>query len=315
MRDTNREATDGNGWAKYVCAADLVALQSVPDEPGVLICPTCGHRTDTPGEGVLGDAFDIHHRQWGLRADPHIWWAVRDLVGATPTPATRDEIRAAFVDSASQVADVDLDHTDDLRPYRAHLDQGGMSGGFVDVQWWRTKGIPLLVDRADDRRPPAPAATTTSATGGTAGNRVVGVLVWLVVLAIPAALVGGGVFLLYQAAWGTPVEATVLSCDTTGGVFGGASTYGTDCVAEWEIDGRLVVGGFNGGNGESDVGKTVDATVRGDTAYSRSIVLPIVLLVLGLPFLAVPFFAIRRAFRRRRQSAAGGPQATGAAMV
>ena len=245
---------------------------------------------------MLADGFDLVHRQWGLRADPHIWSAVRDLVGPTPTPATRDEVRAAFVDAVRQVADVDLEHTEDLHPYRRHLDRGGMSGGVVDVQWWRTKGVPLLVDRAWARRPPVSVPTSSDGTGS---SRLVGVLVWLVVLAIPAALVGGGVFLLHQAAWGTHVEATVVSCETSGGVIGGAATYRTDCVAEWEIDGRVVVGGFNGGNGESDVGRTVDATVRGDTAYSRSITLPIVLLVLGLPFLAFPILAIRRRHRAR----------------
>jgi hypothetical protein len=104
-------------------------------------------------------------------------------------------------------------------------------------------------------------------------------------------------FLLYQRAWGTRVEATVLSCDTSGGVFGGASTYRTDCVAQWEIDGRVVVGGLDGGNGERDVGRTIDATVRGDTAYSRSIVLPVILVALGLPFLALPLLAVRRRLR------------------
>jgi len=41
-------------------------------------------------------------------------------------------------------------------------------------------------------------------------------------------------------------------------------------------------------HGASDVGKTVAATVRSDTAYSRSLVLPIVLIGLGLPFLLIP---------------------------
>jgi hypothetical protein len=80
-------------------------------------------------------------------------------------------------------------------------------------------------------------------------------------------------------------------------VFGGASTYRTDCVAQWEIDGRVVVGGLDGGNGERDVGRTIDATVRGDTAYSRSIVLPVILVALGLPFLALPLLAVRRRLR------------------
>jgi hypothetical protein len=122
---------------------------------------------------------------------------------------------------------------------------------------------------------------------------VVTVLVWMVVLAIPLASIGGGVFLLYQRAWGTRVEATVLECGLSGGINSGASTYRQDCTASWTIDGHEVVGGFSGGNGDSDVGHTVDATVRGDTAYSRSLLLPVILILLGLPFVVLLAFTRR----------------------
>ena len=57
---------------------------------------------------------------------------------------------------------------------------------------------------------------------------------------------------------------------------------------------------LNSGNGTSDVGKTVDATVRNGVAYSRSLALPIVLIVLGLPFLILPVNAITRRVRQGR---------------
>lgn len=59
------------------------------------------------------------------------------------------------------------------------------------------------------------------------------------------------------------------------------------------------MGNYEVGNGQGDVGKTVEVTVRGDTAYSRSLGLPIILLVLGLPFLVLLVFAIRGAIRDR----------------
>ena len=55
-----------------------------------------------------------------------------------------------------------------------------------------------------------------------------------------------------------------------------------------------MVGNFDGGGGLSDVGATLDATVRGDTAYSRSLVLPIVLIALGLPIPVVLLLVNRR---------------------
>ncbi len=149
----NLTEADGYGLSAYLCSRDRARLVSIPDAPGVLRCPTCGHRTDARGEGVLEDGFDVLHRQWGLRGDPHAWSALRDLVGATPTPPERAAVRAAFVDGLRRVADVDLDTVEDAVVYRERLDHGGMSGGSLDMNWWRTKGIPLLVDRATGRRP------------------------------------------------------------------------------------------------------------------------------------------------------------------
>lgn len=301
--------TDSYGMAAYVCARDRTSLEPVTDSPGVLRCPTCGYRTDTPGDGVLGDGFDVIHRQWGLRGDPHAWSAMRDLVGALPTPPTRDAIGAAYVDALCRVADVDLDDTEEAVVHREHLDHGGMSGGALDVVWWRTKGLPLLVDRAADRRPVSPPVETAfDGNGPSAATRprrgakkVVGdVVVFAVVLAIPVATIGGGTFLLYQRAVGTRVEATVIECDLSGGRAGGVSTYREDCIAEWTIDGEKVVGGLSGGSGGWEPGETVDATVRGDTAYSRSLGLPVLLIALGLPFLAVLVLAGRAKRRSRR---------------
>lgn len=125
-------------------------------------------------------------------------------------------------------------------------------------------------------------------------------LALLVVLAIPVATIGGGVYLLYQRAVGTWVEATVIECDVSGGRAGGVSTYRESCIAEWTIDGETVVGGLSGGSGGWEPGETVDAAVRGDTAYSRSLGLPILLIALGLPFLAILVLA-GRAKRRGGQ--------------
>lgn len=147
---------DQYGYPAFCCAADNSNLQ--PSEPEddagtVLQCPTCGYRTDTPGRGVLDDAFDVIHRQWGLRGDPHVWSAMRARLADTVTPDDPGEVRELLIDAVRVVADVDIDGCDEKSVYRAHLNHGGMSGGSVDVEWWRTKGLPLLVARAIARRP------------------------------------------------------------------------------------------------------------------------------------------------------------------
>lgn len=150
--DLTPQLIDQYGRPAYCCATDGSALEGPADE-AVLRCPTCEHRTDTPGDGVLADGFDIVHRQWGLRGDPHVWRAIRDQLADVPTPSDAEAVRQLFVASVAEVAQVDIDAETETSVYRRHLDHGGMSGGSVDIRWWRTKGIPLLVERALARRP------------------------------------------------------------------------------------------------------------------------------------------------------------------
>lgn len=163
MRGLN--AQDRYGMAAYLCFVHHTELQPVPGVPGVLECATGRHRTDEPGAGVLGDGFDVIHRQWGLRGDPHVWGAVRELVATTPTPGDPGRIRKAYVDAFRRVVDVDVDQSEESKVYRADLDHGGMWGGWVDLEWWRTKGIPLLVTRAADRRPTSPEQSVGRSPG------------------------------------------------------------------------------------------------------------------------------------------------------
>jgi hypothetical protein len=283
------DAVDGSGMAAYYCGRDRTPMQAVPDAPGVLRCARCGHRTDLPGAGVLADGFDVVHRQWGLRGDPHVWEALRTAVGGDPTPADPAEVQAAFSAGLRRVAGIDVESGDGQAVQRGEFAHGGMSSGMVDVGWWRDRGVPLLVQRAVQRRPARLVARPSVIST---------VLVWILVLAIPAACLGGGGWLLYQRAVGTPVRATVLSCETSANWSRYAPRATQSCVAQWSVDGRIVVGNFDGGDGASDVGRTVDATVRGDTAYSRSLGLPIVLIALGLPIPIVLLLARRR--RRAR---------------
>lgn len=147
---------DQHGYPAFCCATDHTNMQpSDPDDAAgtVLQCPKCGYRTDSPGRGVLDDAFDVIHRQWGLRGDPHVWAAIRARLADTVTPDDPAAVRELFVDAVQAVAEVDIDEIDERTVYRAHLNHGGMSGGTVDIEWWRTKGLPLLVARATARRP------------------------------------------------------------------------------------------------------------------------------------------------------------------
>ena len=134
------------------------------------------------------------------------------------------------------------------------------------------------------------------------GKAAVGIAV-LVELAV----LGGGMFLLVQRETGTRARATVTGCVESGG-----GRYATiDCSGTWVVGGSLVGGnghvvvGTVQGAAQGDVGKTVDVTVSGDTAYVRSITLPLALIGLGLALPAlVAFVALGTRRQRRRRAGA-----------
>ena len=96
----------------------------------------------------LADAFDAHVQQYGGRGDLHLWNAMRERLAGVPVPEGEDAVRAAFVAAFNEIVGVDLDTEPERRVFRKELDHGGMSGGMVGLEWWRTKGVPVLVEQA-----------------------------------------------------------------------------------------------------------------------------------------------------------------------
>ena len=117
----------------------------VTDEQGALVCKACGYAADAPRLGTLDDAFDLIHRQWGLRADPHVWRAMKQRLTGVATP---DDVEAVLSQAFTAVTGLDLATEPEPMVHLPQLDHGGMSGGVVDLRWWRAKGIPLMVERA-----------------------------------------------------------------------------------------------------------------------------------------------------------------------
>jgi hypothetical protein len=114
-------------------------------------------------------------------------------------------------------------------------------------------------------------------------------------------MIGAGVFLVVQRQTGTRVRATVTGCIRTGA----GRTESVDCSGTWVVggsllgEGHIVVGDVDGAT-QSDVGKTIDVTLRGDTAYTRSLKLPLLLIGLGLVLPVVGLVAVVTGRRRRR---------------
>jgi hypothetical protein len=108
-----------------------------------------------------------------------------------------------------------------------------------------------------------------------------GALVFFVLTAV--GVLGGGIFLIVQRQTGTRVQATVTECHVVS-----TGVHATDeCSGTWVVGGSLlgnghvVIGDVQGAE-RRDIGKTLDVTVRGGTAYTRGLGLPIGLTAGGL---------------------------------
>lgn len=112
--------------------------------------------------GVMGDLFDGEPENWQAGVSScqrDVWSAMRSRLAADPVPPTRQAVERMLTDTFRAVVGVDL--TDDPLPpaskhvYRLHMTENLTSSGVVDVEDWKHRLIPLLIDRAD-RTEPAP---------------------------------------------------------------------------------------------------------------------------------------------------------------
>ncbi len=120
-----------------------------------------------------------------------------------------------------------------------------------------------------------------------------------------AALAGYGAYLLHQRDTGPHVAVTVTRCELVDP--GPRSETGPHdyCYGSWTYDGRSYVDKYVQGAGLDDEGHVIDATLHGDTAYSRDLQTPLILLgVFGTASLLAAGLCVATWRRWRRAPAA-----------
>jgi hypothetical protein len=106
-------------------------------------------------------------------------------------------------------------------------------------------------------------------------------LVFAVIALIGLALVGGGVYSLVKRETGTRARATVGDCVGNPGRYTTQTCSGTWIVGGSLLHGGHVVFGTIDGADSSDIGKTIDVRVSGGEAFTLSLRVPIILLIVG----------------------------------
>lgn len=102
-------------------------------------------------------------------------------------------------------------------------------------------------------------------------------LVVALIMGIPLAVAGGGVYYLTQQLAGTPATAVISECHFSGT----RASRGYVCTGTWVIDGTAAGSGTINGAVSGDEGRRLDVRIRDGAAYTTSLATPITLTALG----------------------------------
>lgn len=98
--------------------------------------------------GRVSDLFEREPYQWGMRGDPYVWREMRARLEDVELPDRWWTLRSLLAATFRDVVGADLDTSHEDAVHRPEFDHGGMSGGTVDLVTWRTRLLPILIDRS-----------------------------------------------------------------------------------------------------------------------------------------------------------------------
>jgi len=94
------------------------------------------------------DLLEPAPRPWGLRGDPVLFDAIKQVVADLPLPASEAALRDTFETTFEVLTGTPLaDAPDHLHVAATRRKNGGMSNGIVSAVYWRDKILPALIER------------------------------------------------------------------------------------------------------------------------------------------------------------------------
>ena len=97
---------------------------------------------------VVSEIFAERPRPWGLRGDPGLWKAMQARFAKTPLPYSPEQFSQDFRDHFKELCGCRLGS--EKATYVEQFDEGGMSTGHVDHEFWTERALPLLLGRLND---------------------------------------------------------------------------------------------------------------------------------------------------------------------
>ena len=87
--------------------------------------------------------FSPEPSSWGFRGDPYLWKAIQEEL-EEKSFSSIEEFHKQLIKTFGDLTGHRLDDEDFYMKRFAH---GGMSSGMISTEFWRKRGIPLLVER------------------------------------------------------------------------------------------------------------------------------------------------------------------------
>lgn len=84
---------------------------------------------------------------WGGRGDPYLWEELEQLFSAIPLPCERTVFIDLFETYFQKITNHPFTRRGDI--FVEQYDHGGMSSGMVSMEFWRKRGLPLLLQRLE----------------------------------------------------------------------------------------------------------------------------------------------------------------------
>lgn len=93
----------------------------------------------------ISDLFEEKPCQWGLRGDPYLWNEMIQFIGEFKIPDTEEQLISLIESTFEQLTGSELSSTNDIHIER--YSHGGMSSGYVCLEFWREKALPMFRER------------------------------------------------------------------------------------------------------------------------------------------------------------------------
>ncbi|WP_428380962.1 hypothetical protein [Nevskia ramosa] len=93
----------------------------------------------------IATLFSPEPFQMGLRGDWYLWGEMAERFQGMPLPKSSPELSAALEEMFEKLTGRPLSHSGHL--YLERHAHGGMSSGGISTEFWRERGLPLLLSR------------------------------------------------------------------------------------------------------------------------------------------------------------------------